>query len=672
MFPKPLNFKFPYAVTELLKKLQGRWRVAAVLILSWTILLSWVMWDEGADQGGGVRSQQAVSETLAMHTKQILAEADRLVWRLVGQASIQDHDHSWLDSVLEEAKLSSLISGIAIYDRDKRLLMSAGHLNVNLSCADLETAQRSPYAVLPEPPLTLVSTGSVDGRSDAYIVKYRVNLGYFHQMLHLVVGDESWLLLLMDADSHQVLDAYPNMPARWREQDVQRALRHHSKQEGRSSSLAYFTGHARHMLSVSSMEPWPLLLVSERMALHSGFLDHWKRWAALAVLVLASFLLLRWDWLRRDRHALRQPREAGGQDREGTRVFERMFETLPDAVIMFDAQARVEGVNSAMRRLLGCLDDQARPRCMADFVRLLQARGRGAAGGGGSSALTYGLSGVIGRVQREFRCMQVQAGSDPARMLELRAYAAGEPDDATLVVIRDVTLQVELDRMRSEFLSLAAHELRSPLASVAGYVELLELGLVAPERQSRVYAQVREKVRDMTALLENLARLNRIEHAGDWRQDWRELDLRALLRLSLRAFYESRQRIRLELPPRALRASVDAMQLLVAVRNALENALKYSGELTPVVLRLRQISSGWACIEVIDQGPGIARAFHDQVFDKFFRVPGQKVQGTGLGLAILKSIIANHGGRVYFHPCARQGAHLVMELTLLSSASYIR
>src|SRR5690606_15400541 len=151
------------------------------------------------------------------------------------------------------------------------------------------------------------------------------------------------------------------------------------------------------------------------------------------------------------------------------------------------------------------------------------------------------------------------------RMLELRAYAASEPDDATLVVIRDVTLQVELDRMRSEFLSLAAHELRSPLAAVAGYVELLELGLVAPERQSKVYAQVREKVRDMTALLENLARLNRIEHAGDWRQDWRELDLRALLRLSLRAFYESRQRIQLELPPRALRASVDAMQLLVAV-----------------------------------------------------------------------------------------------------------
>src|SRR5690606_19190794 len=179
-------FKFPYAVTELLKKLQGRWRVAAVLILSWTIVLSWVMWDEGADQGGGMRSQQAVSETLVMHTKQILAEADRLVWRLVGQASIQDHDHSWLDSVLGEAKLSSLISGIAIYDRDKRPRMPAGHLAVDLSFADPEASHPSPYVVPSEPPLPLVRTGSLNGRSDAYIVKSRVNLGYFHQMLHLV------------------------------------------------------------------------------------------------------------------------------------------------------------------------------------------------------------------------------------------------------------------------------------------------------------------------------------------------------------------------------------------------------------------------------------------------------------------------------------------------------
>lgn len=253
----------------------------------------------------------------------------------------------------------------------------------------------------------------------------------------------------------------------------------------------------------------------------------------------------------------------------------------------------------------------------------------------------------------------------------MRAYAASEPDDATLVVIRDVTLQVELDRMRSEFLSLAAHELRAPLASVSGYMELLELGLVAPERQSKVYAQVREKARDMTALLENLARLNRIEYAGDWRQDWRELDLRALLRLGLRAFDESRHRIRLELPPQALRANVEAMQLLVAVRNALENALKYSEAHTEVVVRLRPSSPGWACIEIIDQGPGIDRIYHNRIFDKFFRVPGHKVQGTGLGLAILKSIVVNHGGRVYLHPAARQGTHLVIELILLSSASYI-
>ncbi|HRK85352.1 MAG TPA: ATP-binding protein [Alcaligenes faecalis] len=634
--------------------------------------MSWVTWDEGLEQTAGVRSQQAVSETLAMHTKQILAEADRLVWRLVRQASIRGHDHSWLDSVLEEAKLSSLISGIAIYDQNKLLLMSAGQINVELSSDDLNEFNQARYATVPEPSLTLISKRPLGEPIQANIVKYRINLAYFHQMVRLVVGDEPWLLLLMDAKSYWILGAYPEMPPQWRKQDLQRAMRRLANQSGLENAVTYFTEHKRHVLSIARMEPWPLLLVTESGNLHPWALVCWKRWGAVGILLLLSAVLLRWDWRRQSR-AGAEPSGSGRSRRRAPRVFERMFETMPDAVIMFDAKAQVEGINLAMRRLLDSLDDNSRPSCLLDFVRLLlpdQHRER-SADSAGLEAVLRGLNAVIRRSQREFRCMQVQPGSDPARILELRAHAALEPDDATLVVVRDVTLQVELDRMRSEFLSLAAHELRAPLAAVSGYVELLELGLVAPDRQPMVYAQVREKVRDMTALLESLARLNRVEHAGDWRQDWRQVDLRALLRLSLRAFYETRHRIRLELPSSALHANVDAMQLLVAVRNALENALKYSAQDTEVVLRLWRLSAGWACVEVIDQGPGIEPGYHGRVFDKFFRVPGQQVQGTGLGLAILKSIITNHGGRVYFHPDTRHGTRLVMELALLSSAPYL-
>ncbi|WP_341669285.1 sensor histidine kinase [Alcaligenes sp. SDU_A2] len=673
MFPRTRSFKFSYAVAAKLKKLQDRWRVIVALVLSWAVLLSWVAWDEGLEQTAGVRSQQAVSETLAMHTKQILAEADRLVWRLVRQASIRGHDHSWLDSVLEEAKLSSLISGIAIYDQNKQLLMSAGQINVKLPPADLKGANHARYVAAPESSLTLISKSPPGELTQAGMVKYRINLAYFHQMVRLVVGDEPWLLLLMDANSYWVLGAYPSMPPRWQEQDVQRAMRRLAAQGGTANAFTYFTENKRHVLSVARMEPWPLLLVTESGTLHPWALVCWKRWGAVGVLLLLSAVLLRWDWRRQHGTGRRLLDSGRARGRRASRVFERMFETLPDAVIMFDAQAQVEGINLAMQRLLDCGDDKSRPHCLLDFIRLLLPGQERVSGGdsAGLESVLRGLNAVIRRAQREFRCMQVQAVSHPARVLELRAHAALEPDDATLVVVRDVTLQVELDRMRSEFLSLAAHELRAPLAAVSGYVELLELGLVAPDRQPMVYTQVREKVRDMTALLESLARLNRVEHAGDWRQDWRQVDLRALLRLSLRAFYETRHRIRLELPSSALHANVDAMQLLVAVRNALENALKYSAQDTEVVLRLWRLSAGWACVEVIDQGPGIEPGYHGRVFDKFFRVPGQQVQGTGLGLAILKSIITNHGGRVYFHPDTRHGTRLVMELALLSSAPYL-
>jgi signal transduction histidine kinase len=116
---------------------------------------------------------------------------------------------------------------------------------------------------------------------------------------------------------------------------------------------------------------------------------------------------------------------------------------------------------------------------------------------------------------------------------------------------------------------------------------------------------------------------------------------------------------------------VDIVPLLVALRNALENALKYSAPDAGVTLRLQPGPAGWACIEVLDQGPGIDPLYKEKVFEKFFRLPGQQAQGSGLGLSILRSIVQHHGGKVYFKERPGPGAHLVMELVLLPSASYI-
>ncbi len=343
-----------------------------------------------------------------------------------------------------------------------------------------------------------------------------------------------------------------------------------------------------------------------------------------------------------------------------------MLNALPDAVIMFDACERVDGCNRAMRRLLGAQDIKA---CSGDLISFLQKLEKEI-----QADLAYllpGISQVVQRINPSFFCRHRAGEGDRSRVLEFHVYAAPAPDTATLLMIRDVSAKAQQERDRADCFAVAAHEIRSPLAAISGYIQLLQLENTPSAWANKIYTQLHEKVRGVDVLLDDLTRLNRIEYEGASNQDWRTSDLRAVLRLSLRAFKEQQYRILLDLPAAGLYAKVDIVPLLVALRNALENALKYSAADTLVTLRLRSAQPGWACIEVLDQGVGIDPLYKERVFEKFFRIPGQQVQGSGLGLAILKSIMLHHNGQVYFKDKPDGGAHLVMELNLLPSASYI-
>ncbi|MGO3869958.1 MAG: sensor histidine kinase [Alcaligenes sp.] len=355
-----------------------------------------------------------------------------------------------------------------------------------------------------------------------------------------------------------------------------------------------------------------------------------------------------------------------GQAYEKAHRFEQMLDALPDAIVMFDSCGRIEGCNRAMRRLLDTPELANGSDDLIDFFQNLEK--------GIKADLAYllpGISQVIHRAKNPFYCLHRDGEGEQARALEFHAYAASDSDTATLLMIRDVSAKMQQERDRADCFAVAAHEIRSPLAAISGYIELLQLENTPSAWASKIYTQLHEKVRGVDVLLDDLTRLNRMEYEGVGTQEWRESDLRAVMRLSLRAFSEQRHRICLDLPEHGLWAKVDIVPLLVALRNTLENALKYSAPDTLVTLRLQPGQAGWACIEVLDQGPGIEPLYKEKVFEKFFRLPGQQVQGSGLGLSIVRSIVQHHGGRVYFKDRPGPGAHLVMELVLLPSASYI-
>ncbi len=211
----------------------------------------------------------------------------------------------------------------------------------------------------------------------------------------------------------------------------------------------------------------------------------------------------------------------------------------------------------------------------------------------------------------------------------------------------------ELDRLKAEFVSLASHELKTPINVIAGYTELLEEGLYGDldPRQRGVLALVQDQARSLTRLVNQLLDLSRFE-AGGLRIEPEPMEIRTLLREvegSFRALADQKQidfqvEGREPLPDRAV---LDHDRIRHEVfGNLLSNAFKFTSpggrirvEVAAAAARLN--------VRVTDSGVGIPKEQLDHIFEKYYQVGDDaKTQGSGLGLAIVKHVVEAHGGTV--------------------------
>jgi signal transduction histidine kinase len=210
----------------------------------------------------------------------------------------------------------------------------------------------------------------------------------------------------------------------------------------------------------------------------------------------------------------------------------------------------------------------------------------------------------------------------------------------------------ELDRLKSDFVSMVSHELRTPLGLIKGYVGTLlrrDAPLDEPTREE--FLQVIDEETDrLTELVTNLLDMSRIE-AGTLRVDRRPLRLDRLLadcaeRLCAR---EPGRSLDVAIPAPLPPVLADERRIAQVVDNLLTNAVRYSPEATPVLLGAQAVNGGVE-VRVTDQGIGIPVDKQAQVFDKFFRVDAsdtRRFAGTGLGLAICRGIVQAHGGAIW-------------------------
>lgn len=238
---------------------------------------------------------------------------------------------------------------------------------------------------------------------------------------------------------------------------------------------------------------------------------------------------------------------------------------------------------------------------------------------------------------------------------------------------RDITREAEVDRMKSEFLTTAAHELRTPMASVLGFAELLMNPDVAAEKQRRFAEIIHRQAGQLVTLVNELLDLARIEARRGKDFVIGEHRLVAIVHDALADFSMpgDTRKVELVLPRRSPHVMVDADKLKLALVNVLNNAFKYSLGKGAVELRVSTRRAGTArevAIIVRDEGIGMTAEQSSRVFERFYRADSAcRIPGTGLGMSIVKEVMDIFRGTVEI--ASRPGCGTTVALWLPASTA---
>jgi signal transduction histidine kinase len=263
------------------------------------------------------------------------------------------------------------------------------------------------------------------------------------------------------------------------------------------------------------------------------------------------------------------------------------------------------------------------------------------------------------------------------RVLELTLHqgtlAQGQ-NVSQLLQLSDVTHQVEVEQMKSEFLSTAAHELRTPMASIYGFTELLMTREIAPEKQKLMLARIYRQCEAMIAILNELLDLARIEARRGKDFELERCELIALVDEVLQDYPPPADRSAplLSCQPTQVHVHVDRKKLQQVLRNLLSNAYKYSPSGGDVLVRIFSdlaAPAGAICIEVQDHGIGMTAEELSHVSERFYRADKSgTVLGTGLGMSIVKEIIELFGGQISLSSEPGQGTTVRLSLPRLEES----
>ncbi len=330
-----------------------------------------------------------------------------------------------------------------------------------------------------------------------------------------------------------------------------------------------------------------------------------------------------------------------------------ILEAVADGVLVTDANNRISFLNASARRILGLDSAGTMGQSLDAFV------------------------GVFGRAAQAWMETihawadepgSYQVGESYAEQLNLEdgrvilvhlapVIMRGNEFLGTVSIFRDITHEVEVDRLKSEFVATVSHELRTPMTSIRGYVDILLMGAAGALTESQVHFLdiIKGNTERLNILVNDLLDISRIE-AGRITLSPQPLDLSeitegVLAEMRRRSEEENKpMQFVTELPRKLPRAYGDAERVRQILTNLVDNAYHYTPENGQVTVRIHAEDGSNIQVDVQDTGVGIPPQDQERVFERFFRGENPLVlatPGTGLGLPIVRQLVNMHRGKIW-------------------------
>jgi PAS domain S-box-containing protein len=330
---------------------------------------------------------------------------------------------------------------------------------------------------------------------------------------------------------------------------------------------------------------------------------------------------------------------------------------LADGLLLFDVENKLSLINSQAEKMLNLKKEDVVGKTILELT---------------SYPAAESISNLLQRETSKIFREEIELQKNLVLEVTTTQVIMGKEQLGTLVILHDVSREKLVERMKTEFVSLVAHQLRTPLSAIKWTVRILldrELGEITKEQQDfleKIY-QANER---MISLINDLLNVARIEE-GRYIYKPILVSIELLVQSVVNSYKEQLEGkgivFDLKRPERPLpQVLIDAEKMTLTVQNLLANAILYTPKGGSVTISLKCVNNEVE-FSIKDTGVGIPRDQQERIFTKFFRgtnVLRMETEGTGLGLFIAKNVVEAHGGRIWFESKEGQGSTFYFTLPI--------